>query len=124
EPKKFELFEYGADLKADVAPKYPKRINPYLVDADDVLLPNRTSPFDAVPVMVYGSKPTDGQNLLLEDEEKVALIKAEPRASNWVRPFLGADEFLYGKKRWCLWLSGITPNELKALPEIYKRVQA
>lgn len=124
QPKRYELFEYGADLKADVPPSYPSRINPYLVDAQDTLLPNRTNPLEAVPPMVYGSKPTDGQNLLLEDDEKTELLKIEPGAHKWIRPFLGADEFLYNEKRWCLWLDGITPSELKALPEVRKRVQA
>lgn len=124
QPAKFELFEYGVDLKADVLPTNPSRINPYLVNAQDTLLPNRTNPLAAVPPMIYGSKPADGQNLLLEDDEKIALVKAEAGASKWIRPFLGADEFLYNQKRWCLWLEGITPTELKALPEIRKRVQA
>lgn len=124
QPTKFELFEYGIDLKADVLPTNPSRINPYLVDALDILLPNRTEPLVAIPPMVYGSKPTDGQNLLLEDDEKIALLKIEPGAHKWIRPFLGADEFLYNEKRWCLWLDGIKPAELNALPEVRKRVNA
>lgn len=123
-PSKYELFEYGSDLKADVLPKTPSRINPYLVEADDVLLPNRTNPIENIPAMIYGSKPTDGQNLLLEDGEKIALLELEPAARKWIRPFLGADEFLYNERRWCLWLDGITPTELKTLSEVRKRVQA
>ncbi|SKO37274.1 Uncharacterised protein [Mycobacteroides abscessus subsp. massiliense] len=53
--------------------------------------------------MIYGNKPTDGGNLLLSTAEKQALIAAEPLAAQYIRPFLGAEEFLNDKERWCLW---------------------
>lgn len=45
-------------------------------------------------------------------------------AKRWIRPFLGADEFINGETRWCLWLEGISPQELRELPEISRRVAA
>lgn len=74
--------------------------------------------------MVYGSKPTDGGNLLLSDEEKQNLLQAEPQAEKWIRPFLGAEEFINNIPRWCLWLKGISPAELRAMPNAMKRVEA
>jgi hypothetical protein len=67
--------------------------------------------------------PNDGGNLLLSPEDKEALLNAEPAASRWVRPFLGAEEFINGTARWCLWLVGISPHELRSLPEVTRRVQ-
>ena len=73
--------------------------------------------------MTKGSQPTDGGYLLLSDKEKVNLITQEPEAKNWIRPFVGAEEFINNKPRWCLWLKGIKPNELKRLPMVLKRVE-
>ncbi len=117
------IFEY-ADIKGEPHAIPAKNINPYLVDATNVVLENRTRPICDVPEMVNGSKPTDGGNLLLSDEEKHALIAAEPQAEKWIRPFLGAEEFINNIPRWCLWLVGISPAELRAMPHVVLRVEA
>ncbi|MEK6531930.1 MAG: DNA methyltransferase [Deltaproteobacteria bacterium] len=101
-----------------------KNINPYLVDALDTILNSRNTPICPVPEMVFGSMPNDGNNLLLSDDDKKHLLKYEPNAAKWIRPFVGADEFLNGIPRWCLWLVDISPNELRALPLVSKRVEA
>lgn len=84
----------------------------------------RDRPLADVPAMLYGSKPVDGGNFLFTDEEKSEFLEKEPKAAKYIRPFLGADELLYGFKRWCLWLKNITPEELRAMPQIRKRVDA
>jgi hypothetical protein len=61
--------------------------------------------------------------LLLSDNEKSELISAEPQAEKWIRPLLGAEEFINGINRWCLWLVDISPNELRALPLVTRRVE-
>lgn len=61
--------------------------------------------------------------LLLTTEEKDALVRAEPGAKKWIHPFIGSDEFINGVERWCLWMVGITPGELRAMPEVMKRIQ-
>ena len=123
ESKEKVIFEY-ADIKGLPTAVPAKNINPYLVDALNVLLTKRRKPICSVEEMVYGSKPTDGGNLLLDDDEKQRLISIEPQAANWIRPFVGADEFLYKTTRWCIWLVDCPPNELRAMPELMKRVQA
>ena len=79
--------------------------------------------------MVYGSKPTDGGHLLINaQEEKNALITAEPLAVNYIRPFLGADEFINGKQRWCIWFHGVSDtrrnHDLKQMPQVAERIAA
>ncbi len=98
-------------------------INPYLIDAIDVVIGNRTKPLCNVPPFVYGNKPVDGGHLLLSAEEKDDLLKKEPEAEKWLRPVIGSREFINRLERWCLWLVGIQPNELRKLPEIMRRVQ-
>lgn len=99
-------------------------INPYLADAPDVVLPNRREPLCKVPPMVFGNMPNDGGHLLLSDDEHNALLAEEPQAASWLRPFLGAEEFINGIARWCLWLDGIPPQTLKKLPLVAARVEA
>jgi len=68
--------------------------------------------------------PNDGGNLLLTDEERTNLLRVEPGARKYIRPFLGAQEFINGWQRWCLWLVDISPDELRSLPEVMRRVDA
>ena len=123
-PQHCTLFDYSDDIKGDGQRLAAKHINPYLVDAPDVVMTSRRTPIQNVPEMVYGSKPTDGGQLLLSPEERDALLRAEPQAAKWIRPFLGADEFINKLPRYCLWMVGISPAELRAMPEVYRRVQA
>ncbi len=81
-------------------------------------------PVSDAPEMVYGSKPTDGGNLLLSIEDKDALLAEEPTAAKWIRPFLGAEEFLNGLERFCLWLVDCPPDALRKLPVVLRRVDA
>jgi hypothetical protein len=74
--------------------------------------------------MRCGNKPSDGGNLILTSEEKEALVEKEPNAAKFLRPYIGAQEFINGDPRWCLWLEGASPDEFRGLPEIMKRVEA
>jgi len=123
EPKQCTIFDYGDNIKGEPSTIPARNINPYLVDAPDVMLTARRTPLADVPDMVYGSKPTDGGNLLLSDAEKEDLLSREPHAEKWIRPFLGADEFIYNTPRWCLWLKGISPSELRSMPNVIRRVE-
>lgn len=120
--KKF-IYEYE-NINGEPHEIKAKNINPYLIDADDVLLENRSKPICKVPCMMYGSKPTDGGNFLMTDEEKNEFLKKEANAEKFIHPFISAKEFLNNEKRWCLWLVDANPEELRYLPEVMKRVQA
>ena len=117
------IYEYD-DIKGDPHAVPAANINPYLVDAPDVVLPRRSSPICDVPEIGIGNKPIDDGNYLFSTEEKLAFIALEPASAKWFRRWLGADEFLNGYERWCLWLGECPPHELRAMPEAMKRVQA
>jgi len=116
------LFDYE-DIKGNAHEVKVTNVNPYLVDAPSVLLPNRRDPICNVSLMNKGSQPTDGGNLLLTDEEKTELLKMEPKAKIWIRRFMGAEEFLNNGVRWCLWLKDCTPQALKAMPHVLSLVE-
>jgi len=115
------LFEYD-DIKDEPHVKKVKNINPYLVEANDLVILKRRKPICNVSNISFGSMPNDGGNFLFTDDEKNAFLTIEPNAVNFIKPLISAHEFLNGKKRWCLWLKDIKPNELRNLKEVYNRV--
>lgn len=117
------IYEYDAVDGESHAIK-AKNINPFLIDAPDVLLVNRKDPICQVPTMRFGSMPRDGGNLIFTDSEAKVFLATEPAAEKWLRPYTGAQEFLNGDMRWCLWLLGAPPNELHNLPQTLARIDA
>lgn len=99
-------------------------ISPYLVEGADMVILNRSKPICAVPEVGIGNKPIDDGNYLFTTEERDAFIRREPRSRKWFRRWLGSAEFLNGWERWCLWLGDCSPNELRQMPEVMKRVEA
>ncbi len=101
-----------------------EHINAYLMDAPDVFVESRPKPLCNVPEIVYGNKPTDGGNLFLTKEERVAVLKREPELARFVRPMLGSEEFIKGKERYVLWLKDASPADINRSAELRRRVQA
>lgn len=117
------IFEYE-DIKGEAHELKARNINPYLVDAKDVLITKRSNPMCNVPSMCFGNMPLDGGHLLFTDSEKNDFVLKEPDAEKYIKPLISAYEFLNGQKRWCLWLVDAEPSELKRLPEVMKRIEA
>lgn len=116
------IFEYE-DIKGEAHELKVKNINPYLVEAKDILITKSSKPICKVPKMSFGNMPLDGGHLLLSDEDKNKFILEEPRAEKFIKPLISAFEFLNGGKRWCLWLVDADPSELKQMPEVLKRAE-
>jgi hypothetical protein len=117
-----KIFDY-ADIKGEPTERKVQNINPYLAEGNDLVILKRLNPICNVSQMIYGSKPTDGGNLLLSDEEKIVFLQKEPKAEKFIRKFLGSEEFINGIKRWCLWLVNTQPNELKSMPHVLERIE-
>ena len=98
-------------------------INAYLLPSPTVFIEKRQKPLCAVPEMCKGSQPTDGGNLILSQEEKDNLLLEAPQAEKYIRPFLGAEEYINNKKRYCLWLVGANPSFIKNCKPVLERVQ-
>lgn len=98
-------------------------INPYLLSGETIFVESVKEPICQVSPMYFGSKPTDGGYFFLTPEEKQEIIKKEPQSGKYIRKVLGAQEYINDIERYCLWLEGITPSELKNSPMIYERVK-
>lgn len=115
------IFDYQ-DFKSEPTKNKVRNINPYLIDANDIVLLSRTKPISEVPEMIYGNKIVDGGHYLFTDEEKDKFLEAEPGAIDYFKPILSGDEFLNGRNRWILMLKDIQPNVLKTLPLVRERI--
>lgn len=73
--------------------------------------------------MNFGSRIVDGGGLILSREEKEKFIKDNPISEKWIRIYMGAEEFLNNKERYCLWLKDAEPNELKKCNLVLERVK-
>lgn len=133
-PASCQIFDYP-NIRSEPVSVRTSRINAYLVDAPDIVIPARSQPPAGFPPLFQGSKPADGarlkrpgggyetrSNLILEDEERVAAVARDPSIKKWLRPYVGGDEILSGNWRWCLWLKNISPDEIKASKEIRERL--
>lgn len=114
-----EKFIYDYDTpKSEPQKINAKNINPYLIDAETVIIDNREEPICDVPKIIFGSMPNDDGNFLFDDKEKKEFLKKEPNARMYIKPLISAKEFLNGENRWCLWLENVTPSEIRSMPGV------
>ena len=99
-------------------------INPYLIDGDTIFIESRNNPICNIPPMITGNRPADGGHLIIEGEDYEEFIRREPNANKYIKPLIGADEFINGTKRYCLWLVGVSPAELRQMPAVIERIEA
>jgi len=117
------IFDYE-NIRSEPHEIKVSRINPYLLDTPDILVTARSTPLCGGQIMVNGSIPADGGNLILSPEEKASFIANEPPAKTWIRPFIGADDFINKLERYCLWLTDCEPEQLRQMPFVLQRVEA
>jgi len=103
---------------------HAQKINPYLVEASDVVLPSRRHPVCNVPDMMEGSALIDEGHFILSQEERDALIKEYPLSTAWIRPFVWGDGFINNGKRYCLWLENADVTELRNVKPVMERIEA
>ena len=100
-----------------------EELNSYLLPAPMIFIENRTKPLCQVPQMMAGNRPADGGALIIEAEDYDEFLSKEPNAKQYIKRFMGAEEYIKNKKRYCLWLPGVTPREIKSMPLVLERVK-
>ena len=103
--------------------KNADNINAYLTDAPDVYLESKSKPLCDVPQISSGGKPVEGGFLILSPDEKNVLLAKEPHIEKYIRSFTSGDDFINKKSRFCIWLVGANPTDLKHAPETISRVE-
>lgn len=116
------IYDY-LTLRGEPERKPAKNINAYLADAADVIVTPEAQPLVAgIPRAAQGSKPTDGGGLLVQPED-VAAVRADPIAAKYLRFAMGARQLLHNEDRWCLWLYGADPSDLRRSPILQERLR-
>ena len=122
EPMHVRLFAYPS--QTEDAHEIPSvRINAYLQDAPELLMLRRSKPLSLVPKITKGSEATDFGHLFLTAEEHGELLREHPHAGRWTKRSYGSEELINSTERWCLWLAGISPAEIRAMPSVFKRIE-
>jgi type I restriction-modification system DNA methylase subunit len=113
------------------APKYiytddlqisASNINGYLADASSIIVGRRTKPISGLPPMVFGSKPTDGGHLILDQVDRDRLLSMAPESAAFVKQYIGASEFINGGERYCLWIDDDEVGEARKVQFIQQRM--
>lgn len=115
--KQYTIYDNERALNVD-------RINPYLVNADDIWIESRKEPLCEVPLMTTGNRPADGGHLIIEANDYDEFVNKEPQSKRYIKRLIGSEEFINNKIRYCLWLVGASPAELRKMPEVLKRIEA
>ena len=100
------------------------RISPYLIEGDNTFAISQKTSLCDVPQMNFGNQPRDGGHFVLSVEERGLLLQQEPSLERWIHPYIGAEEFIKQKSRYCLWLRNAQPSDIKQSKILYERVQA
>ncbi|MYD87833.1 MAG: class I SAM-dependent DNA methyltransferase [Acidobacteria bacterium] len=120
------LFSYD-DPKGDPHESAHAVLSPYLFDAEGLADPHlvvreESRPINGMPQLITGSKPIDGGHFIFTHDEAVAFVADEPGAEPFLRPFIGAREYLRGGERQILALHDAPPSALARLPKIRERL--
>ncbi len=66
--------------------------------------------------MCFGDQPRDGGHFVISPEEREEIVSKNDGAEKFLRPYMGAEEFIKGKR----WRHGLiihaTPGEIKHSP--------
>lgn len=101
-----------------------RNIGPYLIEMDSLVVRKSSRPLNGLPKMDWGNKATDDSNFILSLDDKISLINSDSRSERFIRRYFGAQEFIKGIERHCIWIGDNDVQEAMDIPEIAKRVRA
>ena len=96
------LFSIGED--GLVQERQADYINPYLALGRVNSVVQARRPISEISPMLFGNMPRDGGAFVLNGEEKAAVLNQYPEISKFICPYLGSEQMIQGKPRWCIWI--------------------
>ncbi|QXL85213.1 DNA methyltransferase [Comamonas sp. NLF-1-9] len=115
---------FSLSVGGDVVVKETDNINPYLIAASNIWVEKSSRPISKLPNMNYGNYPGDGNHLTLSPAEARELRTRRPDLSKIVKPVYGAQEFIRGLSRFCLWIDDEMLDQAMSDPTIASRIEA
>jgi hypothetical protein len=113
---------YSISESGETNKKKADYINAYLVSGQKIIVDTKSRPHDDRAIMEWGNKPTDGGNFFLTSDEKVQLLEDSSEADKFIKRFMGAQEFIRGQQRYCLWIEDSDREKAEKIPQIKKRI--
>lgn len=104
--------------------KIVSNISPYLVEGEDIFVVAEKESLCGMSKMSFGNQPRDGGFFVIKEDEYHDIMEKEPELQKWLHPYIGADEFIKGKKRWCLWLKHSSPKDIMNSKILSEKVEA
>ncbi|KAB2867765.1 MAG: class I SAM-dependent DNA methyltransferase [Bacteroidales bacterium] len=99
-----------------------KYINSYLLPNTNLIIKKQQKPICNVPEMRCGNKPSDGGHLILNKNEVATFFSNDISSKEFIRKYVGSDEYLNNKERWCIWLKGVEPSKYRGINSIMDRI--
>ena len=115
---------YSLDPDGLVLEKVCNNINPYLVEGPNLVVESRRAPPRGSALMFFGNMPRDGGHLVVSDEERVRVGRTDPIFQSYLRPFLGSEDFIQGRTRYCLWIEREQWDASLQSPLVARRLEA
>lgn len=115
---------FSLNDEGEVTVRVASNINAYLVAAPNFMVAKRSKPLSQLTTMNYGNYPGDGNHLTLSGSERVKLLERSPALQHIIRPVYGAQEFIKGLSRFCLWIEDADLELAKSDPEVARRIEA
>jgi hypothetical protein len=114
---------FSIDINGQNVAKETTNINAYLIAGSKIIVTPQSKAKDERGLMEWGNKPTDGGNFFMNADERAALLAESPEAKKFIKRFLGAQEFIRGQERYCLWIKDGEREEAEAISEIRRRIR-
>jgi hypothetical protein len=103
--------------------KEVENINAYLVAGQDIIVHKAMKPLNGLATMDFGNKADDGGHLTLLPSQVEALGLDKESRSKFIRQFYGAQEFINGQIRYCLWITDQEVENATRCPGIVNQIE-
>ena len=125
EPSAKRLFSQEGDQVTETT---HSKISAYLTDASRLADPHlvvreASRPINGRAQIYSGSQPIDNAQFIFDETQRAEFLSREPLAEPFLRPYVGAEELINGRKRWILALQDAQPQQLRRMPLALERLE-
>jgi len=99
------------------------QINPYLASGKTLYIKGRGKSLSELSEMVRGNYTGCCNALILNENEKISLIREDPNSEFFIKRLIGSDELINNNNRYCLWISDSELNNASQIDGIKKRIE-
>lgn len=110
------IFMWGSSIEV-------QNISPYIIASNTNIVYPTNAPINNLPLMTLGNAPKDDGAFILTVEEKETFETQYPEISFFVKPFVGAEEFINDKQRYCFWITDESFAIALKNEELHRRIE-